>query len=87
MLKCLLICNIGLFIDWCDSRRTQKTDTVDMFSHIFDYETIFQQNMIYFGEFLVQLSQDRRHSQQLNSFQHMKIDLGDSLRMSLWSVG
>ena len=87
VLKCLLICNIGLFIDWCDSRRTQKTDTVDMFSHIFDDETIVQQNMIYFGEFLVQLSQDRRHSQQLNSFQHMKIDLGDSLRMSLWSVG
>jgi len=43
--------------------------------------------MISFGEFLVQLSQDNKHSQQLNSLQNMKIDLGDSLRMSLWSEG
>ena len=156
VLKCLLICNIGLFIDWCSERtegpltvyRTQKNDTAnfsgdpslrqaelakaqllqaspsnsqrelpvatsggvladrrsplrseklvekrlsaplpDLFSHIFDDETIVLQNMISFGEFLVQLSQDNTHLQQLNYLQHMKIDLGDSLRMSLWSEG
>ena len=88
VLKCLLICNIGLFIDWCAAQRLsdKKNDTAYLFSYIFDNETIVLQNMISFGEFLVQLSQDNKHLQQLNSLQHMKIDLGDSLRMSLWSA-
>jgi len=113
VLKCLLMCNIGLFIDWCgcgirsraednhaysEGRRrspdeyeihrfSKKNDAVDLFSHIFDDETVIQKNMISFGKFLVQLSRDNQHSQQLNKIQHMNIDLGDSLRMSLWSDG
>ena len=111
VLKCLLMCNIGLFIDWCgcgirsraednhaysEGRRrspdeyeihrfSKKNDAVDLFSHIFDDETVIQKNMISFGKFLVQLSRDNHHSQQLNKIQHVNIDLGDSLRMSLWS--
>ena len=88
VLKCLLMCNIGLFIEWCEKHRTGSEHNIsDLFSHIFDDEKVIEKNMIYFGNFLVQLSRDDRHSQQLNVIQHMKIDIGDSLRMSLWSEG